>query len=275
MNHVKKLRGFPSFLECEELGTAQPKRCNSCQSCAACRSTTVEMSRRDREELNAIKENMILDTEKKEITFTYPLLQDPYVLGDNRQQATSMAHGLEKRLKSKGELERYNEQMRDMIQRDAIRKISQEELEAWDGPANYISHHGVTKPESTSTKLRIVSNSSLDNNNQGISYNDILPKGPNALTPLVEALTTFRSYENVVIWDLAKAYNTVKTGPAEMHMRRLVWRWGQEDAEWQIYGFLVMTFGDKVAACGLEVMRRCYRREAMWMMLVQEALRRS
>ena len=253
VNHVKKLRGFPSFLECEELGTAQPKRCNSCQSCAACRSTTVEMSRRDREELNAIKENMILDTEKKEITFTYPLLQDPYVLGDNRQQATSMAHGLEKRLKSKGELERYNEQMRDMIQRDAIRKISQEELEAWDGPANYISHHGVTKPESTSTKLRIVSNSSLDNNNQGISYNDILPKGPNALTPLVEALTTFRSYKNVVIWDLAKAYNTVKTGPAEMHMRRLVWRWGQESTEWEVYGFLVMTFGDKVAACGLEV----------------------
>ena len=71
------------------------------------------------------------------------------------------------------ELERYNEQMRDMIERGAIRRIRMEELEAWEGPGNYISHHGVTKPESTSTKLRIVSNSSLDNIIQSLSLSNV------------------------------------------------------------------------------------------------------
>ena len=86
--------------------------------------------------------------------------------------------------------------------------------------------HGVPKPGLVTTFLRVVSNSSLDNNNSGLSYNDILPKGPNSLTPLLQALSSWRSYQHVVNADLAKAYNTVRTFPEEMHMRRLVWRWG-------------------------------------------------
>ena len=114
------------------------------------------MSRIATEEFKMIKENMVLDTERMEITFTYLLLQDPSILGDNRQPATSMAYGLKKR-------------------------------------------HGVTKPELMSTNLRIVLNSSLDNYNQGTSYKDIMPKGPNALMPLVKALTTFQSDKNAEI----------------------------------------------------------------------------
>ena len=41
-------------------------------------------------------------------------------------------------------------------------------MKSWDGPINYISHHDIPKPASISTKLRIVSNSSLGNNNSGI-----------------------------------------------------------------------------------------------------------
>ena len=48
-------------------------------------------------------------------------------------------------------------------------------------------------------------------------------------------------------------YNTVKTGLAEMQMCWLVWRWGQQDAKWEVFGFLLITFGDKVAVCGLLV----------------------
>ena len=80
-----------------------------------------------------------------------------------------------------------------------------------------------------------------------------MPKGPNSLTPLIEALTTFRSYKHVVSWDLSKAYNTVHTGQAEKHMRRLVWRWGDKESDWQVFGFTKMAFGDRPAACGLEV----------------------
>ena len=64
-----------------------------------------------------------------------------------------------------------------------------------------MSHHGVPKPRSTATTLRVVCNSSLDNDNCGVSYNDLLPKGPNTLVPLLQVLITWRIYEEVVIWD--------------------------------------------------------------------------
>ena len=59
--------------------------------------------------------------------------------------------------------------------------------------------------------LTVVSNSLLDNNNSGCSYNDILPKGPNSLVSLLEAIIRWRSYQHTVVWDLTKAYNTIHT----------------------------------------------------------------
>ena len=82
-------------------------------------------------------------------------------------------------------------------------------MASWGGPVIYISHHGVAKPGSLTTALRVVSNSSLDNNNLGLSYNNLLPKGPNALIPLFQALVPWRSYQHTVDSDLTKAYNTV------------------------------------------------------------------
>ena len=125
-------------------------------------------------------------------------------------------------------------------------------MDDWDGPVNYMSHHGVPKPRSTTTALRAVCNSSLDNNDSGISFNDLLPKGPNALVPLLQALITWRTYEEVVIWDYSKAYNTVWTFTEKMHMRRLVWRFNPM-APWTTYGVNRMHFGDRVATTRLEV----------------------
>ena len=95
-----------------------------------------------------------------------------------------MAQKLESRLIKSGSIAAYNKELQDFVDRGVLRLISEEEMEAWQGPVNYISHHGVEKLQSDSTKLRVVSNSSLDNCNQGLPYNGILPKGPNSLVPL-------------------------------------------------------------------------------------------
>ena len=57
----------------------------------------------------------------------------------------------------------YNNVVRDYIDRGVFRKIPKEELEAWDGPVNYVTHHGVERPDSVTTSLRVVCNSSLNN----------------------------------------------------------------------------------------------------------------
>merc|ERR1711973_955698 len=114
----------------------------------------------------------------------------------------------------------------------------------------------VPKPSSVSTALRVVSNSSLKNNKSGgISYNDLLVKGPNSLQPLLQVQADFRTLPHVVAWDYAKAYNTVLTYPEEMHMRRMVWR-ESEDKPWKTYGINRMHFGDRPAAAGLEVAKK-------------------
>ena len=92
---------------------------------------------------------------------------------------------------------------------------------------DYISHHGVLKPGWVTTKLRVVSNSSLDNSNSGLSFEDCFPKGPNALVPLLKATVAWRSYPHCCVWDLNKAYNVVHTTEQELHLLRLVWRWGR------------------------------------------------
>ena len=111
--------------------------------------------------------------------------------------------------------------MRDYIGRGTFREISLEEQKTWRGPVNYIAHHGVSKPSSKTTKVRIVSNSSLSNNNSGVSYNNMLPKGPNSLVPLIEALITWRVYPRVVMWDYSKCYNRMKMTEKELHCRDL------------------------------------------------------
>ena len=63
----------------------------------------------------------------------------------------------------------------------------------------------------------------------------MLPKGPNSLVPLIEALISWRVYPQVVMWDYSKCYNSVKTTPKELHCRQFVWRLDQEET-WKVYG---------------------------------------
>ena len=96
------------------------------------------------------------------------------------------------------------------------------EMEDWTGLVNYIMHQDVLKPTSATMKLRVVSSSSLNNNNSGWSYNSILHKRPNSLVLLLQSIVMWRFYQHTVVWDLNKAYLTVHTGVEEMHMMRIV-----------------------------------------------------
>ena len=98
--------------------------------------------------------------------------------------------------------------------------ISKEEMESYCGPINYITHFGVEQPGSVTTKLRLMSHSSLKNGPR--SLNECLPKGPNSLNSMFEVMIRFRCYKAGLVFDLTKAYNSIHTGEVEKHVRRLV-----------------------------------------------------
>ena len=54
----------------------------------------------------------------------------------------------------------YQKQIQDMVDREVARKLTLKELKEYKGPIYYISHHEFLKPDSKSTPVRIVFNSS-------------------------------------------------------------------------------------------------------------------
>ena len=129
-------------------------------------------------------------------------------------------------------------------------------MDMWDGPVHYVSVQHVVNPKSATTPLRLVINSSLKCPKTGLSLNDILAKGPNLLNDLWELLIRFRSYKVGLISDITKAYHSMRTGPLEKHLRRVVWRHADNSRPWKVYGFMVVTFGDRPAAALLEIVIR-------------------
>ena len=122
-------------------------------------------------------------------------------------------------------------------------------MDDYQGPTQYISHHPVLK-DSVSTPCRMVTNSSFPNG--GSSLNQCLAAGPNSLNSMLGVLLRFRCREVAFQFDLKKAYNTMKTGIVERHLRRFVWKFSDE-SDWLDFAFDVVHFGDRSAACQLEV----------------------
>ena len=98
----------------------------------------------------------------------------------------------------------YNSELKKFLDRGAITKMSQEEIGSYTGPVSYVSHHGVHKPDSTTTPLRIVTNTSLKNGNCGMSPNECMQEGPNALASLIEVLVGFRMHEVALHYDMTR-----------------------------------------------------------------------
>ena len=239
----------PSFWEGDCLGVLPPKRCGKCLRCLQCTDLALNYSRKDQDELEMLQKGVKLVHGKLQVS--YPFVRDPHCLPNNRHTVIKMAEKQENRLIKSGHLERYNKEFQKYLDRGAAVKLTEQELEEYKGPINYISHHGVIQ-DSVTTPLRIVTNSSLKNGT--FSLNECLARGPNSLNSMLGITLRFRCHEEGMVFDLTKAYNALKTGPIERNLRRFVWRFSPED-EWQDFAFDVVAFGDLPAANCLEIGR--------------------
>lgn len=240
---------LPDFWQGECMGVLPQKRCGRCLSCTTCSDPGLIHSRRDAEDLECLKKGVKLVD--GELHVQYQFKKDPKSLPNNRATAVKIAEKLEQRLMKEGHREYYNQEFQKYLDRGAALKLSQEELDSYQGPINYISHHGVEQ-DSVTTPLRIVSNSSLKNG--GKSLNDCLITGPNSLNSMFDCMLRFRCHECALVFDLTKAYNQLKTGLVERHLRRMIWRFSP-DEPWMDFAFDCVAFGDCPAGNFLEIGR--------------------
>ena len=140
----------------------------------------------------------------------------------------------------------YDDQIKDMVAREVARKLSKKELTLYKGPVHYIGHHEVLKPDSKSTSVRIVFNSSA--NYMGHILNEYWAKGPDLLNNLLGVLIRFRENKVAFIGDIKKMYHTVKTTELDQHTHRFLWRDIDSTREPDTYIMLRVSFGDKPSA---------------------------
>ena len=237
------------YWDSDNLSVLPPRRCSKCRACyekGECSQKHLIHSLEEENELIAIRDNVTVGN--GESLVSYPFKKDPNCLPFNRDTAVKVADRLWRTLKKDGLLDTYNAEIKKFLEKGTFVKLTREEMNSWAGPAQYITHHAVLK-ESASTPVRVVTNSSFKNGKY--SLNDILPKGPNSLNDMLEVTVRFRAYEKALAFDLAKAYNTMKTGLTERHVRRLIWRF-DENSPWTDFAIDKVHYGDRPAACQLE-----------------------
>jgi hypothetical protein len=115
----------------------------------------------EEKELELIKGGLVFNPERGKWLAEYPWVKDPSCLPDNHRFAYATLKSTEKKLQRNPlHAEIYQRQIQDMLDRKVARPISDHELKSYKGPKFYIAHHDVLNPQSKSTPLRVVFNSS-------------------------------------------------------------------------------------------------------------------
>ncbi|XP_058840965.1 uncharacterized protein LOC131696442 [Topomyia yanbarensis] len=116
----------------------------------------------------------------------------------------------------------------------------------WQRIKYFIPHSCVVKPDSTSTKLRVVFDASAKTSN-GYSLNDIQLSGSVIQRELFDLLLDFRCHDKVVTADIAKMYPQVNVHEDDSWFQCIVWRDNPSEAI-QAYRLKTVTYGEAASS---------------------------
>ncbi|XP_075158181.1 uncharacterized protein LOC142231459 [Haematobia irritans] len=105
----------------------------------------------------------------------------------------------------------------------------------------YLPHHAVVKPDSTTTRVRVVFNASSRTTN-GLSLNDVLHPGPVLQQDLVVLVLRWRFFRYVFNGDITKMYRQILVNPEHRTFQRVLFRMNPNEPV-QDYQLDTVTFG--------------------------------
>lgn len=168
-------------------------------------------------------EQTIQRNEEGRYVVALPFKGDPESLGSSKGQAFSRLMKLESKLETKKELkEEYNQILNEYESMGHISVVGKFD-KASESTSYYLPHHAVFKPDSTTTKTRIVFDASAKTTS-GFSLNDLLMTGPTLQQDLVSILLRWRLYLIVFAADIAKMYRQVMVRKEDRKFQRFLWR---------------------------------------------------
>ena len=244
-------RDFVDWWKWDSIGAACDPKCGGCR-CGNCQPGGKDMTLAEERELEVVRGGLTYvkeDSHSKEPHWhaSYPWVEDPSSLPNNKRTVEATFYKTEKQLaKAPAWKVAYTAQVHDMVDRGAAVKLSKDDIVNWDGPVWYVSHLVAPNPNSVTTPVRLVWNSSQ--RYRGVSLNDLLLKGPDVLNQIRAVLLRFRSGVYAALGDIRKMYNSVWLNILEMHLHRFLWRDSEED-ELEEYAITRVNIGDKPAGC--------------------------
>jgi hypothetical protein len=114
-------------------------------------------------------------------------------------------------------------------------------------PAYHLPHHHVLKPDSTTTRLRVVFDASSRAPPSNLSLNDTLCTGPNIQPNLNVQLMKARTYQIMLNADIEKMYRQVLVNPNQTKMQKIFWK-NNDQTSIQCYDLLTVTYGTAPAS---------------------------
>ncbi|GFV88358.1 integrase catalytic domain-containing protein [Trichonephila clavipes] len=171
-------------------------------------------------------------------TVAMPLKEDPSCLGESRQTAIQRLNSLWKRLsRDKEYLSLYEKFLQEYEDLGHMREIKAD----GSGVSFYMPHHGVYRPEKSTTKLRTVFNASSPSTS-GKSLNSIQFNGGLVQEDLFSIMVRFRKHKYAFTTDIEKMFRMINIHPEQTCLQRILWKKGIGEPI-KTYELTTVTYG--------------------------------
>ncbi|XP_011869280.1 PREDICTED: uncharacterized protein LOC105562806, partial [Vollenhovia emeryi] len=171
-----------------------------------------------------------------------PLKSPVYLLGDSYHVAHQCLKGLRKRFSRDVNYQRLYQQF--MMDYETLNHMTKASSISSRRSHFYLPHHGVLKPDSTTTKLRVVFNGSSASTS-GYSANDLMYTGAKLHLNISDVLLWIRRHRHIFATDITKMYRQIKIHKDDWELQRILW---MDDQLNEVpYHLTTVTYGTKAA----------------------------
>uniref|UniRef100_A0A8D8YNP1 Integrase catalytic domain-containing protein n=1 Tax=Cacopsylla melanoneura TaxID=428564 RepID=A0A8D8YNP1_9HEMI len=184
-------------------------------------------------------EDHFISTHSRDPTGRYivrlPFRDDCDSLGSNRGKALRLFNSLERRLDNNSDMKKlYAENLQTYLDLDHM-EIAPTQADY------YLSHHGVYREHSSTTRLRVVFNPNLTSTT-GKTLSQVLLTGPKLQFDIQDILVLFRLNPVALCCDIQAMYRCILLAPEDRIYQHILWRNDKSDDLIE-YELKTVTFG--------------------------------
>ncbi|GFW20807.1 integrase catalytic domain-containing protein [Trichonephila clavipes] len=170
-----------------------------------------------------------------------PFYKSNSELGDSKPAAISRLLPMERKFKNNLDFEKQYKEFMNEYKSQGHMSLVNSNSHTSDKYLNFLSHHAVIKPSSTTKKLRVVFDASCKTTN-GASLNSLLGVGPKLQRDIFEILLNFRIPRIIFTADIEKMYRQILIADEDQKYQQILWR-NNSNENIRTYKLKTVTYG--------------------------------